>query len=85
MATNRRQNVLVSLVLVLALKLVFNSILTHMQAAQHLNDLSILLMVFLSEKDDSRPRIQTLWRHNRQQGFLQNQLLGGYIENMFRD
>ena len=85
MATNRRQNVLVSLVLVLALKLVFNSILMRMQAAQHLNDLSILLMVFLSEEDDLRPRIRTLWRHNRQQGFLQNQLLGGYTENMFQD
>ena len=55
MVTTRRQNVLVSLVLFFALKFVFNSMLMHMQAVVHANDLSILLLVFLSLEDDSRP------------------------------
>ena len=83
MVTTPRQNVLVSLVLCLALKFVFNSILTNMQAAIHSNEVSILLMVFLSLEDDSRPRIRSLGRHNRLKGFLHNHLLGSYTDNMF--
>ena len=40
MVTTPRQNVLVSLVLCLALKFVFNSILRNMQAAIHSNEVS---------------------------------------------
>ena len=85
MVTTRRQNVLVSLVLFFALNFVFNSMLMHMQAIVHANDLSILLLVFLSLEDDSRPRIRSVWRYSRHKGFLQNHLLQSYTTKMFRD
>ena len=46
MATIRKENVVISLVFFIALKMVFNSILTPMQTSMLYNDLSILLIVF---------------------------------------
>ena len=67
--TMQKQNVLVSLVLCLAMKFVFNCKIKKMQAITNSNDLSILLMVFLALEDDSRPQIWSLHRHSRQKGF----------------
>ena len=85
MVTTRRQLYLTSLVLFFALKLVLHSIVMQMQGAIHANDLSILLMLFLSLEDDSKSRIRSIWRYDRQQGFFKNQLLGSYTDQMFKD
>ena len=45
MATTRREDLVISLVFFIALKVVFNSILTLMQCSMLPNDLSILLIV----------------------------------------
>ena len=83
MATTRRENVVISLVFFIALKMVFNSLLALMQCSMLSNDLTILIIVYTFLEDDSRTR--SIWRFKRQVDFLRNQLLGSYSDKMFRD
>ena len=64
MVTMQRQNILVSLVLCLAMKFVFNCMIENMQEITNSNDLSILLMIFLALEDDLRPRVRSLHCHS---------------------
>jgi hypothetical protein len=81
---SQRQKILISLVLFLGLKAVFYSILSLMETSMLGNDLAILLMATIIMEENTRPRVRTVWKHRRQQGFLQNQLLGSYSDKLFR-
>jgi hypothetical protein len=85
MVQTSRQKVLVSLVLFLALKAVFNSILSFMQTAMLSNILATLVMVFLIAEENARPREKRVWKYRRQGAFLQQHLLQEYSDKMFRE
>ena len=81
MLTTRRENVVISLVFFIALKMGFNVILTLMQSSMFSIDLSIILIVSTFLEDDFQTR--SVWSFK--QFFLFNQLLRSYSNKMLQD
>jgi hypothetical protein len=76
---------MVSLLLFMALRAVFHSLLSLIQTAMLGNNLAAMLIFVIIMEENARPRELTVWKYRRQERFLQNQLLGSYSDKMFRN
>jgi hypothetical protein len=80
-----RKKVLVSLVLFMTLRAVFHSLSSLIQTTMLGNNLATMLIFVIVMEENARPQKRIVWKYRRQEGIVQNQLMGSYLDKMFQN